>query len=338
MILITGATGLVGSHLILNLLSSNASLEITALYRSENKKKEIEKWLHYKNPNLNIAKINWLQANVNDIPALENAFINVEYVYHCAALVDFDPKEKQTLNKINIEGTANVVNLALQHNVKKLCHVSSIASLGESKTGNTLNEQCDWNPDAYNGDYAISKNGGEMEVWRAIYEGLPAVIVNPGVIIGDGLWQGGSAEIFNQINRGLLFYTKGTTGFVSVTDVVQCMIKLMQSPITAERFVLVESSPSYEQVFSAVAQAINKKKPSVYASKLMTNVAWRLDAVWSWLTAKKRTLTKDAAISSHSISEYENTKIKNTISHEFIPILEYIALVGTEYVKQKKVA
>ncbi|UYW01280.1 NAD-dependent epimerase/dehydratase family protein [Flavobacterium agricola] len=332
MILITGATGLVGSHLLLHLLTNNPNLAVKALYQSATKQQQIVAWLQYKNNTINVDNVQWIQANILDIPALEAAFANVNYVYHCAAIVDFDPKQKDKLNKVNIEGTANVVNLALYYNIKKLCYVSSIATLGDPKPGETIDEQCEWNPDQYNGDYAISKNGGETEVWRAMYEGLPAVIVNPGVILGDGLWQGGSAEIFNQVNKGFPFYTKGTTGFVAVTDVVTCMVALLNSDIEKERFILVESSPSFQEILNNIAQAIHKKKPTIYATKFMTNIAWRADALVSLLTGKKRTLTKDAANASHSISTYNASKVKETLNYQFTPIKKYIQSIGTEYV------
>lgn len=333
MILITGATGLVGSHLILNLLTKNSNLKITALYRSDVKKQRIENWLLTQNKNLAINNINWAKADITSIPELEKTFYNINFVYHCAAIVDFDPSQQTLLNKVNIEGTANVVNLALTFGVKKLCYVSSIASLGETKLNKYIDETCEWNPEKYNGDYAISKNGGEIEVWRAIYEGLNAVIVNPGVIIGNGLWDGGSAKIYKQVNSGLPFYTKGTSGFIAVTDVVECMTKLMDTNISAQRFILVESSPTFQEVLNAVATGLNKKKPYIYASKFITNIAWRADALLCTLVNKKRTITKDTSISSHSISIYDNNKIKQVINHEFIPILPYIQQMGKEFIK-----
>lgn len=336
MILITGATGLVGSHLLLKLLSENSRTIITALYRSENKKQKIIDWLLYKNKDLVVTNIIWKQADITDIPTLESIFKNIDHVYHCASKVSFDPKQRDLLNKINIEGTANVVNLCLHYNIKKLCHVSSIASLGDAKNSQAIDENCEWNPEKYNGDYAISKNGGEIEVWRGIYEGLNAIIVNPGVIIGDGLWDGGSADLFNQVNHGFPFYTKGTTGFISVVDVASCLIKLMKSEYSAQRYILVESNPTYQEILNSVAQSIRKKKPHIQATKFMTNLAWRCDALFCLLTSKKRTLTKDTALASHSISIYNNTKIKQAIDHDFIPVLEYIDTVGIEYLKTIK--
>lgn len=334
MIFITGATGLVGSHLLLNLLNENPESKITALYRSAHKKEKICTWLLYKNSQLNIKNIIWEEADITDIPRLETIIKQANHVYHCAAIVDFDPKNRDLLNKINIEGTANVVNLSLRYNIKKLCYVSSVASLGDANQDGWIDENCEWNPEKFNGYYAISKNGGEIEVWRGINEGLNAVIVNPGVIIGDGLFDGGSTEIFNQINKGFPFYTKGTTGFISVTDVVQCMIKLMQTNINAQRFILVETNPTFQEVLSKVALSINKKQPHIYASKFITSIAWRMDALLSMLFFKKRQITKDTASASHTITLYNNAKIKQAINYQFTPILNYIQTVGIEYLKK----
>ena len=335
MILITGATGLVGSHLLLYLLTENPDDKITALYRSETKKQKIINWLLYKNKNLNLNNIIWKQIDITDIPELEIAFQEINYVYHCAAIVDFAPKHKDLLNKVNIEGTANIVNLSLTYNIKKLCYVSSIATLSEPKIGHIIDETCEWNPENFNGDYAISKNGGEIEVWRGIYEGLNAVIVNPGVIIGDGLWDSGSADLFNQVNKGLPFYTKGTTGFIAVTDVVKCMAMLMQSKNTAERYILVESCPTFQQVINTIAQSLNKPKPKIYAHNFLLQFAYFLDILVCLFTSKKQQLTKDSIKASQSITIYNNSKIKETLNIEFTPILNYIETVSKEYLKYK---
>ena len=233
MILVTGATGLVGSHLVYQLVFQGH--EVKALYRNEENIKRVKQvFAYFKRPDL-FAKINWFQADILDIPKFEKAFENVDYVYHCGALVSFDPKEEEKLRKVNIEGTANVVNCCLDFQVKKLCYVSSIASLGDLKEHETIiTEETEWNPEKHRSDYAISKYGAEMEVWRGYQEGLPVVVVNPGVILGPLFWLEGSGDIYKKVKNGLLFYTKGGTGFVSVNDVVTVMVKLLNSPVVGK--------------------------------------------------------------------------------------------------------
>src|SRR6476620_11680079 len=126
MVLITGATGLVGSHLALHLAENGES--VRAIYRSlASLQKAKSLFALYRKESL-FDKIEWVHADIIDIPSLYSAFENIEFVYHCAALVSFDPNDEKALRKTNIEGTANIVNFCLQFNVVKLCHVSSIAA------------------------------------------------------------------------------------------------------------------------------------------------------------------------------------------------------------------
>ena len=230
MILVTGATGLVGSHLLVKLLQENEVVK--ALYRSE---KQIEKVRHvfaFYNKMELFDKIKWVKGDVTDIPTLEKAFENVTHIYHCAALVSFEPKDEENLRKINIEGTANIVNCCIDFKVKKLCHVSSIAALGDKKAYESdSTEETEWNFEKSHSDYALSKYGAEMEVFRGHQEGLEVVIVNPGVIFGYGFPKRGSDVIIQSVRRGTSFYTKGFVGIVFVDDVFLFLVYL---PVLAD--------------------------------------------------------------------------------------------------------
>ena len=206
MILVTGGTGLVGAHLLLHLAENEVG--IRSIYRN---KKSIEKTKSlfnlYQKESL-FAKIEWVEADIIDVPSLEIAFQNIAYVYHCAALISYDPNDEDQLRKTNIEGTANIVNFCLAYDIKKLCHVSSIAALGDLKPHETkVTEETEWNPEAPHSDYAISKYGAEMEIWRGQQEGLSVVIVNPGVILGSGFWGQGSGVFFSAVKKRISFFT-----------------------------------------------------------------------------------------------------------------------------------
>lgn len=310
MILVTGGTGLVGAHLLLHLAASEA--KVRAIYRHQ---KNIDKTkslfrLYQKEALFN--KIEWVEADIIDIPSLEIAFQNIAYVYHCAALISYDPKDEDRLRKTNIEGTANIVNFCLAYNVKKLCHVSSIAALGDLKPHETkVTEETEWNPEAPHSDYAISKYGAEMEIWRGQQEGLSVVIVNPGVIFGAGFWGQGSGVFFSAVEKGFPFYTQGSTGYVGVTDVVKIMIALMQSTISGERFSVIAENLTFKEVIYTIAEKLQAKKPKLEAKPWMLAIAWRLD----WLAAAffntKRRLSKYSANSLFSTDIISNEKIKN---------------------------
>jgi nucleoside-diphosphate-sugar epimerase len=316
MILVTGATGLVGSHLLVQLLQENE--EVKALFRSEKQIEKVKNVFAFHNQTALFDKINWVKGDITDIPSLEIAFENVTHVYHCAALISFDPSDEDELRKINIEGTANVVNCCIDFGIKKLCHVSSIAALGNPKEHETtITEETEWNPEELHSDYAITKYGAEMEVFRGHQEGLEVVIVNPGVIFGYGFPKKGSDVIIQSIKKGLSFYTKGNIGIVSVADVTNCMTQLMKSPINGERFTLVGENISTKSLLDFIADELKLKKPSIEATKLMTSIAWRMDWLISKILNRKRKLARSTATSSHSETTFDTSKIEMELQFVF---------------------
>lgn len=332
MVLVTGGTGLVGSHLLLHLIESRSfgGESVRAIYRNlENVEKTKNIFSYYKKESL-FEKINWLQADILDVPSLETSFENVEYVYHCAAFISFDPKDEDAIRKTNIEGTANVVNFCLTKNVQKLCFISSIAALGDLKENEKIiTEETEWNPEKPHSDYAISKYGAEMEIWRGQQEGLDCIVVNPGVILGPRIWEEGSGIIFKKIAKGFPFYTKGTTGFVAVTDVVKTMVQLMKSEIKNERFILVANTISFQELFNSMADVLKVKRPSIYINPFVMGVLWRIDWFFSTFFRTKRLLDKETAIASYSKNWYSNDKIKNALQIDFLDVHQYIKEIST---------
>jgi dihydroflavonol-4-reductase len=331
MILVTGGTGLVGAHLLLRLLENGES--VRAIFRNLSTIEKTKSLFQQHQKNDLFQKIDWIEADILDIPSLEIAFENIDYVYHCAGYISFDPKDENLLRKINIEGTANIVNFCIAKNIQKLCHVSSIATLGDLSQNETIiSETSDWNPEIYHSDYAISKYGAEMEVWRGFQEGLAVVIVNPGVILGSTIWATGSGAIFTKIKNGLLFYTKGQTGYVGVNDVVKTMIQLMKSSISGERFCMVAEHITYEKIIKTIAKKTVAKLPMFYAKPWLTRIVWRIDWLFFFLFRTKRMMSKYAATTIHSIDWYNSDKIKNALNFEF----QSIDFVIEEIVRQEK--
>ncbi|HEY0091785.1 MAG TPA: NAD-dependent epimerase/dehydratase family protein [Flavobacterium sp.] len=317
MVLVTGGTGLVGSHLLLRLCEDGEL--IRAIFRSHNGLEKTKNLFKLYGKGELFSNIEWQQADINQIPELASTFSNISEVYHCAALISFDPNDEESLRKTNIEGTANVVNLCLDFEVKKLCYLSSVAALGDLKPNETVvNESSEWNPEKPHSDYAISKYGAEMEIWRGQQEGLDVVIVNPGIILGPGFWERGSGRIFAFVKNGLKYYTKGITGYVDVKDVVDIMTRLMKSDIKNDRFILVSENISYEAVLNEISGAFGISVPGRYASPFMTSTAWKCDWLIHFLTDRKRTISKDAARSLHSKIFYSNEKIKSRLDISFI--------------------
>ena len=327
MVLVTGGTGLVGAHLLAEL--SKQEYEIRATYRRVHKIQLVKAVFEYL-PEVNISlfeKIEWVEADLRDIPKLRLAFQGVKRVYHCAAMVSFEPDKYKLLRKVNIEGTANIVNLCISHKIEKLCYVSSIAALGKELNPETaISENSPWNPEEDHNVYAITKYGAEMEVWRGSQEGIDVVVVNPGIIIGGGFWKSGSSgSLFSRINKGPTYYTSGVTGYVSVGDVVTSMVALMQSDITNQGFILVAEHLSFKDFQDKVCEALGVPKPQKEAKKGLLELAWRLDWLNHKIFGKRRKLSKQLARTSISMSKYDNSKIKQALNFKFEPIDDAIA-------------
>jgi len=332
--LITGGTGLVGSHLLLLLLEKGEC--VRAIYRTENSKNKTKTLFElYKKEHL-YSKIEWVQADINDTPSLERAFEEVLYVYHCAAYVSLSSSDNK-MYKINIEGTANMVNLSIDFDIKKFCYVSSIAALGtpENPTA-VITEDTEWNPNSNNTDYAITKHGGEMEVFRGSQEGLEVVVVNPGIILGPEFWNHGSARFFEKVKKGMLFYTKGKSGFVAVTDVVRAMYELMKSEIKSKRFILIATNLSLQDFLNKIAYSVKAKNPQYYAKPWLTNLGATADKIFPVLFFKKRSLTRSMSDSAHSQTVFSNQKIKTTLNFEFTDTTQYINQIGKYYLETNK--
>lgn len=303
MIFITGGAGLVGSSLLKQLLHEKQG-PIKALYRtsmplllSEEEKKQIE----------------WIKGDLLDTSLLDQAMQGCKQVYHCAAVVSYHSSRRQQMYKINIEGTSNIVNLSLDHNIEKLVHVSSVAAVGRLRQGELITEKTEWTEETNNSHYGKTKYLSELEVWRGIGEGLNAVIVNPSVILGESNWENGSVAIFKKMWEEFPWYTTGGTGFVDAQDVATSMIRLMQSDISSERFLLSNEHLSFQELFTKISTAFGKRPPNRFAKPWMGNLVWRLEALKAMFSNKEPLLTKETASTAQVKTYYDSSKILNAL-------------------------
>jgi len=316
-ILVTGGTGLVGSHLLVHLAQQGKS--VRAIHRKSsdlNKVKQVFSYYTDDFENL-FQKIEWVEADVTDVPSLEPVFNGIKQVYHCAAIVSFRKKDDAIMRKINIEGTANMVNLSLVNQVKKFCHVSSIATLDKKEGKDTIDETDEWNPENNNYDYAITKYGAEMEVWRASQEGLSVVIVNPGVILGAGFWEHNTGRFFTNAANNFKYYTTGKTGFVGVRDVVRVMFALVESTFENQNYILVSENVTFQYLMTRIAIALGSKPPTKKVSKLMASIAWRLAGIQAFFTGKQPLITQHSAKAARQIHLYSSKKIIRDLDYQF---------------------
>ncbi len=323
MILVTGATGLVGSHLLKELVGRGHT--VRALYRSAPPSSDFS------------GKVQWVRSDILDVVSLEEAMKGVTQVYHCAAVVSFQPKRKQQLLQTNIEGTANVVNACLDAGVQKLLFVSSVSALGRIREGEAINETMNWTAETNNSEYGKSKYLAEMEVWRGIGEGLNAVIVNPVIILGSGDWESSSSRIFKSAYEEFPWYTDGVSGFVDVLDVVRAMILLMEKNINGQRFILSAYNVPYRTIFNEAAQQFGKRRPHRKVTPLLAEIVWRLEAIKEKMTGKEPLLTRETAQAAQAKAYFNNEKLFQYLpDFQYTPLSDTIQRVCSELKQQYK--
>lgn len=335
MILVTGASGLLGSHLILALLKNG--YQVKALATAEtSKNKALQTFKAYNADEVLFNKVTWCFGNITDSEFLFEILEGVDYVYHCAAVVSFSPKDIENMNHINVKGTEALVNMCLLRKIKKFCHVSSVAALGKNTDSDVITEETHFVNSPQNSNYGISKYNAEREVWRASEEGLQVVIVNPSVILGPGDWLTGSSNMFSSAYKGLKYFSDGVTGFVDVRDVAAIMIKLMESNINHQRFIVCAENLPYSEVFNQIHDNFGKKRPSIKASIFLAAIVWRIEKIKALLTNTNPLITRETVIAAFQKVHFSNQKVKTALKHEFIPVNKSLETICKIYLLQRK--
>tara|TARA_B100000508_G_scaffold137355_1_gene131675 strand:+ start:202071 stop:203171 length:1101 start_codon:yes stop_codon:yes gene_type:complete len=327
MVFVTGGTGLIGSHLLVELVQKHDL--ITAIYNNPKKIETARSVMKYYLGNEASAlfdKITWKQCNILNVPELEEVMRGHSIVYHCAATVSFKRRDFSKMIKVNRYGTANIVNICLDQKVDKLCYVSSTAAVGNKDipSDEFVDENGKWILTDDTSGYSISKYSAEKEVWRGIEEGLNAVMVNPSVVFGAGKWTESSLVIFDTVRKGLKFYSPGSNAFVDARDVAKIMTTLVDRDIQKERYLCAGANVPFKEVFDGIAKKLGKKPPKYKVSPLLMGVAWRLAVFWSVITFSSPAITKSSARSAFKRIKFSNAKIKNEIGHEFYSLDEMI--------------
>lgn len=317
-----------GAHLLFEL--TNAGEKVKALKRETSNLQQVVKTFSYytENPQKLFDRIEWVNGDLLDYFSLEQMLNKVTEIYHCAAVVSFQAGEREKMISNNVEGTANLVNAAIENGVKKICHVSSVAALGRLQNGEPVTEETNWVPSKKVSGYSESKFFSEAEIWRGMEEGLEAVIVNPSIIVGPANWENGSSRFFKTIWDGMPFYTRGVTGFVDARDVVRAMIQLMQpenfKTCKNQRYILNAGNISYRDFFAQIADALEKPHPKYFASDYLLGVVWRVAAFQGWITRKPSVITREAVTGSNEINKFDGSKIIQTLGFQYTPISESV--------------
>ena len=335
-ILITGATGFVGSYLTRHLVKMGYT-HIIAMKRSTSPMDLVAEVSD---------KVQWVEGDILDVPFLEEILrrYKITHIFHCAAVVSFDPHNRENMYDINVNGTANIVNAALECGIEKLIHISSIAAIGRVKNEPHVSENSKWQRSPLNSHYAISKYQAEQEVWRGIAEGLNAAIVNPSVILGSQFWETGTGKLFEQVWQGLRFYTEGVTGYVDVRDVVRFMVLLMESDIeklpdglSGKRFILNGENLPYKILFEQIADVLSKKPATIKVTPLLRELAWRFEWLKSKISGIQPLITKETAQASGTTFYFNNEKsLKAFPEFHYTPIQQTIKETGEQFLASQK--
>lgn len=321
-VFVTGGTGFLGAYIIRNLVEKGVS--VRALRRSAKVPFFIDRDI--------LDKVAWVEGDVLDISALDDAMKGADAVIHSAAIVSFSKSNRRQMYQTNIQGTTNVVNMALENNVRRLIHISSVAALGRTAASEEVTEQKKWEDSKSNTHYALTKHNSELEVWRGFAEGLEGVILNPSTIIGFGDWHTSSCAIFKNVYNEFPWYTKGVNGFVGVEDVAEAAVQLLQSDIHNKRFIVNADNITFQQLFNMIAEGFGKRKPHREATHTMGEIAWRLEALKSFFNGQKPLLTKETARIAHSYTHFNNTALLQALPHfSYTPLATVVQNACNQY-------
>jgi len=324
-VLVTGGTGFLGAYVIRELVGKGYA--VRAIRRSNILPAFI--------PADILQQVDWVMGDVLDVIGLEEAMEGVDGVIHAAAKVSFAGKDHSEMFRVNVEGTANVVNAALTTNVPRLVHVSSVAALGRTGQGETVTETKAWEESKYNTNYAISKFRGEVEVWRGMGEGLQAVVVNPSTILGFGDWNSSSCTLFRSAYNEFPWYTEGVNGFVDVTDTARAVVSLLESDISGERYILNGDNWTFRRLFETIAAGFGKRPPSREATPFIAGIAWRTARLKSLFTGRPGMLTRESARVARSSTYFDSSKLLAQMpDFRFTPLEETIREACNTYLRQ----
>lgn len=326
MILVTGANGLLGSYLVRQLIDKGEA--VRGLKRAKSDLRLLGDYA---------SRMEWAEGDITDVFSLEEAMKGIDKVYHCAALISMQPGDADRMLSVNAEGTANVVNAALGSDISKLLYVSSVAAFGRpEQTGRVIDENLDVKDSKDNFAYYKSKLYAERELWRGIAEGLNAVIINPSTILGGGFWTMPPNALFDQVYKGIPFYTSGINGFVDVRDVVSVAIQLMDSDISAEKFIVSAENTSFGEVMCMAADAMKVKRPSIKVNKLIGSLAWRFDSIRSLFTDVEPLATRDSITIAQNDFRYSNEKVCKTLNFTFRPLRDTVTEIAATYLESRQ--
>jgi nucleoside-diphosphate-sugar epimerase len=307
-ILVTGITGLFGSHLAREFGQLGV---IHGLKRETSDLKLVDD-----------LAIHWHKGELSDMESLLESLREIDLVIHAAGLVSFASKDKEKLYEVNTSGTANLVNAMLASGVKKLVHVSSVAAIGRSAEQMDIDEEFIWTESPLNTEYAVSKYWAELEAWRGEQEGLELIVINPSVLLGKASYGKSSAAIYSFVLEGNTFFPKGNVNYLDVRDAAKITRLLVEKGVWGERFILNKESLPYQTFFKEIASVFNKKAPSIPLPNWLISLGTISISILRLLGLTKSPLNRQTAMLAQQKTRFLNSKVQHHLAYEYYSLRE----------------
>jgi len=329
-VFITGATGIVGSHMLIRLLRAGNNVRV--FVRENSNRQVIKNALDYNG--LSHERLEYVVGDISDPYGLKSAMADCEEVYHCAAMVSFDPLLTNRLVEVNAGGTANIVNACLELGVQRLCYISSTAAIGDVWVDGYLTEQSAWTTDKGRSGYSLSKRYAELEVWRGREEGLNALIVNPGLVVGAGNWGESSTTIILSCENGMTLYPSGSNGFVGADDIARFCLEGMEKAWFNGSYLLIAENLSFKEFFGHCTDAFGSRTPKIGIPKSLAKVGQLLLMMLEALRINFLSITSQNIDSAYRTAVYSNEQAV-AMGFEFMPVKSAIKKMVDQYKKEK---
>lgn len=250
-IFVTGASGFIGSQLLPKLIRGGH--EVTTYGRTQPVFEGIR-----------ASEFKHITGDITDKDKVFEAIKGADIVYHMAGFISYRKADKPRQYEINVLGTRYVMEAALKHGVKRVIHTGSIAGMGIPKPGETADETIAYNLDGLGLNYCDTKHQAELEVLKYCQMGLPALILSPGIIFGEGDTHVHHHTIFAAIAKGNMFgCPAGGVTFSDIVDVVDCHLKAMTAGRPGENYVVGSANLTYLQAAGIFCQVLKTKPPTL---------------------------------------------------------------------------
>lgn len=307
-ILVTGATGFIGSVLTRQLVAEGTDVRI---FRRKDSSLDLLG---------NVADdVEHAVGDLTHARSLYEAMMDVDRVYHVAGMVSFDRRDREALRRVNADGTANVVDAALEADIDRVVHTSSIAALGRPVAADTpIDETTEWRDGGHRSAYARSKRRSELTVHRGIAEGLDAVIVNPSLVFGVGGPTTNTRRIVDAIRQEWLpVVPPGGTNIVDVIDVAAGHRRAMACGESGRRYLLAGENLSWDRVAQILAEAFGVEPPSYTAPPFLLKMGAYVSEVVATVTRTRSVLPRATARTASQTHRYDNTRARTELGCSF---------------------